>query len=101
MQKKPRGAGLFVFGLPFQSHIVDVMIQTAFMARGLVAMDQALVGHAVDRGHCVFIGSFGCRLIAFFNSVVNTFDIGAHHSAHAHVLGATGNGLTGAFSCSG
>jgi len=77
------------------------MIQTAFMARGLVAMDQALVGHAVDCGHCVFVGSFCCRLVAFFNSVVNAFDVSAHHSAHAHVVGATVNGLTGAFSCSG
>ena len=101
MQKKPRNAGLFVFGLPFQSHIVDVMIQTAFMARGLVAMDQALVGHAVDCGHCVFVRSFCCRLVAFFNSVVNAFDVSTHHSAHAHVVGATVNGLAGAFSCSG
>ena len=71
------------------------------MTRGLVAMDQALVGHAVDRGYSVLVGSFSCRLIAFFNSVVNAFDVGTHHSAHAHVVGATVNGLAGAFFCSG
>ena len=77
------------------------MIQTTFMARGLVAMDQAFVGHAVDRGHCILVGSLSCRLVAFFNSVVNAFDVSAHHSAHAHVVGATVNGLAGAFFCSG
>ena len=101
MQKKPRSAGLFVFGLPFQSHIVDVMVQTAFMARCLVSVNQALVRHTVNSGHSILVCSLSRRLVAFFNSVVNAFDVSTHHSAHAHVVGATVNGLAGAFSCSG
>ncbi len=84
-----------------QSHVVDVIIQTTFMTRSLVFVDQAFVCHAVDRWYSVLESSLCCRLVAFFYGVVNILDVSTHHSAHAHVMGATVNGLTGAFFCSG
>ncbi len=71
------------------------------MPRCLVSVNQALVSHAVDGRNSVLVGGFCCRLVAFLDGVVNTLDVGTHHSAHAHVMGASGNGLTGAFFCSG
>jgi len=84
-----------------QSHIMDVMIQTTFMTRGLVSVDQAFVCHTINSGDSVLESSFCCGLVAFFYGVVNILDVSTHHSAHAHVMGATVNGLAGAFFCSG
>jgi hypothetical protein len=100
-QKKAPRCGAFLFDLSMQSHIDDVMIQATFMTRSLVSVDKTFVCHAINRGNGVLESSFRCRLVAFFYGVVNILDVSTHHSAHAHVMGATGNGLTGAFSCSG
>lgn len=76
------------------------MIQAALMTRSLVSVDQALVGHTIDSRHSMLVGGFCFSLIAFINCVIYIFYAGTHHCAHAHVVGATVNGLSGAFFCS-
>ena len=77
------------------------MIQAAFMTRSLVGVDQALVGHTINHWNSNLVSSLCSSLVALLYGVINILDAGTHHCTHAHVMGATGNGLTGAFSCSG
>lgn len=55
------------------------------MASGLILMDQALVGHAIDDRHRSGISSRRGFFVTTFDSLDHLFDVGAHHRARAGI----------------
>ena len=68
-------------------------IQAALVASGLVLVNDALIGHAVDDRYGAGISGLGClRVTAFYGSVY-FLDLGAHQGAQAGVVGAAPAGV--------
>lgn len=103
IKKAPLLSGAFAITLQFLVktglHALNVLAQTAFVTGGLIAVDQAFAGHAVDDRNGVLEGGFRGGFVACGYSVIHFLDTGAQHRTHGDITGAAGNGLLRAFSC--
>src|SRR5690606_38950510 len=62
------------------------LVEAGLVAGGLVSIDDALVGHAVDHGHGRGIG-LRCRfLVAFLDGLYDVLYVRAHFRTQAHVM---------------
>ena len=69
------------------------------MSRGFILVDDSLICHSVDNGHCVVIGLFGRRWIAAADCGVHFLDDGADERPEAGIVRSALFGLSGAFPC--
>ena len=54
-------------------------IQTAFMSRGLIFVNNAFVRHAINYWNCFIVGGRRSALVPAGDGRVNFFNVGAHH----------------------
>ena len=76
----------------------DSRVQAAFLASGLVAVDQPAGHRTVDHGDGFFVGLQGLFAIAFLNQLDDFLDKGAVARRQCHIGGTVGIRLTGALS---
>ena len=69
------------------------------MTRGLILLDDAAVGHAINDGDRRIERSARIISIASVDSGNDLFDLGANQRAQARIVSATLIILTGALSC--
>ncbi len=72
---------------PASSHRADSGVQTALVASGLVAVNEAFASGLVQRRDRIFIGGFGGGFVAGSNRVNDFFDLGTERRASAGVVG--------------
>jgi hypothetical protein len=77
----------------------DSLVQTTLVPCSFVLGHNALINHAVDHRHSLFIGDRCSVLVAGITCANDTLDFGAHKRTHAHVVLAGLFRLAGAFSC--
>jgi hypothetical protein len=96
--EKRRDCGVFcVHSSELQSgHGLDSLRQAALVARGLVLVDDFLVGNAVNHAHGRLQNSRGGGLVACGDGSANFLDGGTQLGTLGHVVGALDNCLTGA-----
>lgn len=58
-------------------HSLDVLVQAALVASGLVHVDDAFAGHVVDDRHGNFVGFGGNVLVASRDCLNGILDVGA------------------------
>ncbi len=78
---------------------LDGFVQTALVSCGLVSLDQAFAGHAINfrDGQLVLLG--GTVRIARANGSDDLFNSGAHARLQRDIVLATNFRLLGAFGC--
>jgi hypothetical protein len=84
-------------GGSFLREFFDLGIQAALMTSGLVFVDDAFVGNAIDDRNGSGVSSFSSFGIAFVDRGNNFLDVGAHHRAQAAVVQTSVFCLLGAF----
>ena len=65
---------------------LDALVQPALVTRRLVLVDDTLVYHAVDDRYGVFVCCHGGILVARITGLDDSFDLGTHQRAQAHIL---------------
>ena len=87
-------ASLLAGGACFEG--LQASVQAALVARGLVLVDESLVGGAVDQRDGRLVGSFGSFYVAGIEGVDGALDVGAKARAQRNVMSPADDGLTGA-----
>src|SRR5690348_9192886 len=98
-KKKPAGAGFFKSADERRSgsgNGLDVRGEAALVAGGLVAVDQATAGGAVEHRLGGLVGGFRAGLVLGFDGLQHLADRRAQHRALAGVAHAAHFGLAGA-----
>src|SRR5690606_4657209 len=97
VRKKSRSGTGFFRVWPFASaHRANVAVQAALVPGGLVLVDDALVGHAINDRHGGLVGGFGVGLVAGLDGLRDFLHLGAHHRAQARIVLAMAFRLPGA-----
>jgi hypothetical protein len=66
--------------------LLDSIVQTALVTSGLVLVNDAFVGNAIDNRYSAAVGLFRCFQVFGFNGAYNLLDVGADHGAQAGVV---------------
>src|SRR5487761_80397 len=74
----------------------DTFVQAALVTRGLVMVDESLVGDAVNDRHGLPVSGFGFRFLAFSGELHHFLDVTAHHGTQGGVVLTMDHGLAGA-----
>lgn len=85
MKKPARWPAFFRIWVPAQLQRAYLRVQAAFVARGLVFVNQPFTGEVVEQRHGAFVGGFGGGFIASFNGVEHFFHFSAHFAATTSV----------------
>jgi len=78
---------------------MDVMVKATLVPGGLVGVDDALTGHAINDGYCILVGSFGLGTVSTTDGLNHLFDVGTKLGTMIHVLLTTDFGLACALFC--
>ena len=78
---------------------VRLFRQLTFQVRGLILVNDALVGHFVDDRHGFFEGGLGGVFVLLLHGLQDLFDVGAQHGTQTGVVLAMVFRLTRALLC--